>query len=137
MRTDQLQTRSGVFVRGHDHVLKEIAQQRFDGTLVSAFHVEIVRHGTQLADCTVGLRQNHAGGVTVTGTRGIQLFERSEPGSECGEVVFASPELARERLVLRPRGCQARFVDRRAASAWSRARPVRRTKPPRRPLVRS
>ena len=79
---------------------------------MSAFHVEIIRHGTQLTDCTVGLRQNHAGGVTVTGTRGIQLFERSEPGSKCGEVMFASPELARERLVLRSRGCQARVVDR-------------------------
>src|SRR6185295_8658337 len=98
----------------HDNVLEHIAEIRFDRALVARFDFEVVGDRTALVDLAVGLRQDGARRVTVSGARGLELLERFQPRLEAGQLVLARSDRTRAPLVLDARARQLRLTARPA-----------------------
>ena len=107
---NERQARGRLIVPFNDDVLEELAETRFDGSLVSAVDLEIIGHRALLPDVAVGLHQHHPGGVAELPARGDKLFERGQPRLDAGQVLLARADTPRARLVFAPRGGQHRFL---------------------------
>ena len=70
---DQIETGLRLFVRGHDHVLQQVAETGLDGAFVLRLDVEIIGHRALLTDVPIGLRQHHAGRFGVTRARFLEV----------------------------------------------------------------
>ena len=87
----------------HDDVLEKVAETGLDRTLVAAVDLEIVGHGAHLADVAVRLGKHHPCAVAVFGAGGIELFERSQPRRDAGNLLFGGAEIPGVALPRRSR----------------------------------
>jgi len=106
----QAQAGLRVLVGLDDHVLQEIAEQRFGGALVATIDVEVIGNGAVLSNRAIRLCEHDASGIPVPGAFGIELLERSQPRREPGERVLPRAEVTCERVVLAAGACEVPFL---------------------------
>jgi hypothetical protein len=78
-----------VFDALDQHVLQQVAEAGFDGTLVARLDLEEVGQRAHLSDAAVGVDQHHAGGVGEPGAVVVEFLERPQAGGEPGQVLLA------------------------------------------------
>ena len=108
--TNHLQPRNGLFVRRHDHVLKEIAQGCLNRPFVLRIHVEVIGNRPLLSDVAVRLRQHHPRGFRVSGARFLELGQRRQARREPCQLPLPGLEALRFPLELDAGGRELRFA---------------------------
>ena len=100
---------SGLVVPFDDHILKQIAEACFNGTLVAPIDVEIVGHRALLANVAVGLDQYHPGRVAELGAARSRFLQRRQAGFDGRNLLLLNSEGAHPFFVLGPRARQLRL----------------------------
>src|SRR5437868_6106852 len=93
-------------------VLEQVAEIRIDRALVTRLDFEVVRERALLTHFAVGLREDRARRVAVSGARRIELFERLQTRFERRQIVLAGSYRARSPLVFDARTGELRFTGR-------------------------
>ncbi len=126
----QPEARSGVLGALDHDVLQQVAEAGFNRALRAAgFDLEIIGDRALLVDLAVGLDQNRARRVAVSGTGGVELLERLQAGFDAGEFVLARTDRTGPPLVLDARAGELGFPGRLLAirvdsiKSWARRRP--------------
>ena len=86
-----------------DDVLKQVAETRFHGALVSAVDFEEVCNRALLTDMSIGLHEHHASRIAEVGAARRELFERCEAALDGGKFLLAGAQVSCAFLVLAPR----------------------------------
>ena len=98
--TNQVEASLRLVVGGHDHVLQQIAERRFDRALEFRIDVEVVGHRTLLAYMPVGLRENHARRLCVSGSSLLEIGQRREARRQSRQLALPRTEIVRFPLEL-------------------------------------